>query len=261
MTTSPFLELPRELRDIIFDYATGEHDDNTQERRLWYLPFGVKRWDWKVNHPVHAPTAAYRSLALCNCQLNQEIKQFVDRTAKVNNNASAKLRLCMSYPDITPTWTHIPLPPEHTPNLDLLVKIDHMYHPAYMTTGPHNAILVTIFEHLKRYITYGPHLAKPSRLPKDLHLDTVRITVAPPQPFEDMQYVYGFPQQQLETLYGDFKALTIRFARCGIPFGAIDAFEVRMEGGQWERIPVIADIWDNIEADFTFFRNGGFALL
>lgn len=259
MATAPFLELPRELRDIIFDYATGEYEDNDQERRLWYLPFGIDRWDWRVHHQVQPPSAAYLSLALCNRQLNHEIKEYIHRSAKADNDASSKLRICMSYPDITPTWTHIPLPPEQTPNIDILVKIDHMYHPAYMTTGPHNSILFTVFEHLKRYITYGPYLDKPSRLCKDLHIRNVRITIAPPQPFADMTYVYGFPKQQLETLFYEFKLLIIRLSRSGIPYGAIDAFELRMEGGNRERFPVTSNVWD--EEDFVFFKDGGFALL
>jgi hypothetical protein len=164
--------------------------------------------------------------------------------------------LVMAYPDLWPAWHQIPGPPDQIRTLDILIKADHMYHPAFMSNGPHNAILTTVFEVVKRYIHRGPHFARPSPLKEPLALETVRITLAPPMPFEDMTYVYGFPAQQLETLFNEFKALMCRLCRSGLFFPAVRAFELSLVGNEWTRFPVTSNIWD--EADYTFFQHGGY---
>lgn len=75
-------------------------------------------------------------------------------------------------------------------------------------------------------------------------------------PLAEMDQAYGFPMEQLETLFVGFKALLIRFCRSGLPYESIDFFEVRMDGKKWDRIPVTSNIWD--EEDFVFFQYGGF---
>jgi hypothetical protein len=69
-------------------------------------------------------------------------------------------------------------------------------------------------------------------------------------------YVYGFPAEQLDTLFRDFRGYMAIFARSGLPYGDIDAFELRVEGKEYERIPVTSDIWD--EPDYVYFLNGGY---
>ena len=255
-----FLTLPRELRDSIFEYAISDscrEDDKATSLRckVKRLVTGNERWEWNIQYASKAPTSTYLSLTLCNRQLRYETKEFLE-IVRGHQDAPAKMTLTMAYPDLTPQWDHIPGPPDSTSALDILVKVDHMYHPAFMTHGAHNAILKSIFEMLKRYIHRGPHLARPSPLRQLLELDTARVTLAPPVPFEDMTYVYGFPAQQLETLFTEFLALMMRLARSGVPFGSISAFEVRLEGKDWHRIPVTSNSWD--EEDFTFFQCGGY---
>ena len=259
MPTCPFLTLPQELRDLIFKYALTEDrislEDGTacHDRRIKQLR--TERWEWTVAYASNAPISASVSLMRCNQQLHLEMKEYL-QNGDESSTSLAKLTTLMAYPSLVPTWTHIPAPPEKIDMLDILVKVDYMYHPALMSLGPHNAILTTIFEMLKRYIHRGPHLAKPTPLVQPLELKTVRITVAPPVPFEEMTYVYGWLAQQLKGLYDQFKALMRRFGRSGIVFGSIGAFELRLEGQDWERIPVTSFIWD--EEDHTFFRHGGF---
>ena len=80
--------------------------------------------------------------------------------------------------------------------------------------------------------------------------------MAPPYPFEEMTYVYGFPAQQLETLFNDFKRVMCRLGRSGILFGSVGKFDLRLEGKEWHRIPVTSNIWD--EDDYTFFQIADF---
>lgn len=182
-----------------------------------------------------------------------EMKEYVSR---IHERLSAKLLLVMAYPDLWPAWHHIPGPPSHLKDLNILIKADHMYHPAFMSRGPYNAILTTVYETVKRYVHRGPHLARPSPLLNPLKLDTVRVTLAPPLPFEEMTYVYGFPAQQLEALFDEFKGLMERLCRSGLMFTDVQAFEVRIVGREFERIPVTSNLWD--EDDHIFFQRGGY---
>jgi len=137
------------------------------------------------------------------------------------------------------------------------MRVNHIYHPAYITRGSQNCILSALSETLKRFVFRGPHLARPSVLSKPLHLETVRITMLPHIPFEEMGEIYGFPQRQLESLYVEFNGLLRRFARSGLPWGMIDGFEVRFgREDRFEIVPVTSNIWD--ENDFVFFQYGGF---
>ena len=259
MATCPFLRLPQELRDLIFEYALSEDRIENETaasltHRIKRQSTGNERWEWNVYYDSAAPTAAYLSLMLCNRQLRKEVQQFLGGSD--DQPPPSKTTVVIAYPIVTTVWTHVPRPPDKTTILDILLKIDHIYHPVFISHGAHNAILTTVFGLLKRYIHRGPHLARPSPLPRPLELDTVQITLAPPVPFEEMTYVYGFPAQQLETLFNDFKRLICRLARSGIPFGSIGAFDLRLEGKEWHRIPATSNIWD--EDDYTFFQNVGF---
>ena len=262
MAHSAFLSLPRELRDSIFEYALTEDDHVAVRRPLVSehqrkpLPVASNdRWDWSVHYPQQAVSIAYLNLMLCNRQLRHEMCDYLDRARK-QGCFTAKVTLHMGYPSVTPTWTNIPARPSDISTLEILLKIDHMYHPAYISRGMQTATIAAVFEILRRYIHRGPHLARPSALPHPLHLDTVRITIAPPVPFAAMTHIYGFPEQQLETLFNDFRGLLVRLGRSGIPFGYIEAFDVRMEGREWDWIPVTSNIWD--EEDFVLFQYAGY---
>lgn len=263
MATSAFLSLPQEIRDLIFEFAIGEDAYDADQVRLSSgyrtkrIPIGNNnRWAFECHHPAQAPFPEYLCLMLCNRQLEREIRKFLQRPQEASR-APAKLTMLLEYPNMWLTWTQLPDPPRQTETLDLLVKVSHMYHPAYISQGSQNAILTAVSDTLKRFVYRGPYLSRPSALSHPLHLETVRITVAPPVPFEDMKQTYGFPAQQLETLFTAFKALLQRFCRSGLPFELIDFFEVKMEDDEkFDRIPVTSNIWDEI--DFLLFQYGGF---
>lgn len=259
-STCHLLSLPQELRDSIIQYALTE--DNCQstegqktssDRRIKRQITGNERWAWSVQHASQAPRCTYMSLLHCSKDLSREMNEYV---SSVREPLTAKLLLIMDYPDLWPIWHHLPGPPSHIKILDILIKADHMYHPAFMSRGPYNAILTTVYETVKRYIHRGPHLARPSPLHHSLKLETVRVTLAPPVPFEEMTYVYGFPAQQLEALYEEFKGLMQRLCRSGLIFTAVKAFEIRLVGRDFERFHVTSNIWD--EADHVFFQQGGY---
>ncbi|KAK3686715.1 hypothetical protein LTR37_019552 [Vermiconidia calcicola] len=166
------------------------------------------------------------------------------------------MTMVLAYPDVTPTWTHVPMPPNKIDKLEILVKVGHMYHPAYMNRNHEMAIVRLVFEILRRYIHRGPHLARASPLQESLQLHTVEITLAPPRPLEEMTYVYGFPAQQLAILASGFRHVMQRLGRSGIVFGSMDFFKVRLEGSDWLLIPVTSNIWD--EQDYVLFNSGGY---
>ena len=258
--TSRLLALPRELRDVIFEYALSEKDCHITDDhappstcRIKRQRTGNERWEWSVQYDSAAPHSTYLSILSCNKQFKTEIEELMSRS---QDPLSAKMMLVMAYPNLWPAWHHIPGPTDQIKTLDILIKADHMYHPAFMSNGPHNAILTTVFEVVKRYIHRGPHFARPSPLNEPLTLETVRITLAPPVPFEDMTYVYGFPAQQLEILFNEFKVLMCRLCRSGLFSPAVRAFELSLAGNEWTRFPVTSNIWD--EADYTFFQHGGY---
>jgi hypothetical protein len=176
--------------------------------------------------------------------------------SRIREPLTAKLLLIMDYPDLWPARQYVPGLPYQIKVLDIFIKADHMYHPAFMSRGPYNAILTTVYETVKRYIHRGPHLARLSPLHHTLKLDTVRVTLAPPMPFEEMTYVYGFPEQQLEILFDEFKGLMQRLCRSGLMFMDIGAFEIRLVEREYERIPVTSNVWD--EEDHIFFQRGGY---
>ena len=260
--TSPLLNLPQEVRDLIYEYALTENngrtidDQNTSaHRRVKRQATAHERWLWSIHYPATAPHSTYLSILSCNRQLRDEIREHVTQLQKARP-PTAKLLLVMAYPDLWPSWHHVPGPPDQIKTLDILVKVDHMYHPAFMTHGPHNAILTTVFEIVKRFCYLGPHLARPSVLRQPLQLITVRITMAPPVPFEEMTHVYGFPKPQLEALFREFKMLLRRMCTSGILFDAVHTFEVRVVGSEWERI--FTTTKRGHEDDFAFFNGGGY---
>jgi hypothetical protein len=261
--TSRLLALPIELRDLIFEYALtddGCHqaDEHTSpsNARIKRQTTGNERWEWSIHYASTAPPSAYLSLLSCNRQLKSELEDFIYRPSY--KPPPAELLLVMAYPNLYSSWHHIPGPPETTKRLDIFIKADHMYHPAFMSNGPHNAILTTVFSTLKRYIHRGPHLARPSPLDQPLILDTVKVTLAPPMPFEEMMHVYGFPAQQLEILYEEFRGLMKRLCRSGLVWPDITAFELSLVGkeDESERVLVTSNVWD--EEDYVFFQSGGY---
>ena len=260
-STFHLLALPRELRDSIFEYALADEDYQLTEdlktpsnRRIKGQITGNERWAWSVQYASEAPRCTYLSLLCCNKQLKIEMQEYASR---IRDPLSAKLLLVMEYPDLWPAWHHVPGAPSQINVLDILIKADHMYHPAFMSRGPYNAILTTVYETVKRYIHRGPHLARPSPLHHPLKLDTVRVTLAPPVPFEEMTYVYGFPAQQLEALFDEFKGLMQRLCRSGLMSMDVGAFEIRLVGREYDRILVTSNIWD--EDDHVFFDRGGYS--
>ncbi len=145
----------------------------------------------------------------------------------------------MDDPDIIPTYITIPAHPSDTTTLDLIVKLDQMYHPCYISHPPYNAILLAVFSLLRTYTTRCPHFACRTPLSKKSHLKTVRITIALPE--DGMTYFYGDPLQRIETLFLDFETYLIKFARSGRLFAEVGAFEYGIEGKEMKRVCVAQD--------------------
>ncbi|KAF2478808.1 hypothetical protein BDY17DRAFT_59621 [Neohortaea acidophila] len=267
MSSSALLALPLELRDLIFTHATSEDPYNAHAvrdstaYRIKRIPIGTSaRWQWQAHHTAHPAIPEYLCLSLTSRQLQGEIARFLTRPDRVpDEDDSAKLSILLEYPKLFTTWTRLPLPPDKTTTIEITLRVNHIFHPAYMSHGAQNALLSAVSDTLKKYIYHGPHLSRPSALRSPLHLELVRITVTPLGGELDENYGHRFVEQQIETLFVNFVAVLKRFCRSGLPWGWIDAFEVRMEGGKeggWERVPVTSNLWD--EEDFMLFQHGGY---
>ncbi|KAK5172570.1 uncharacterized protein LTR77_002690 [Saxophila tyrrhenica] len=263
MASSPLLLLPLELRNSIYEYVLlhpPEPDDDieqsTSERRPKRITTRNDRWQWTMQYTSSPPTANYYNILRVNRQLHHEIKDFLRLQQALHGPQPAHITLLIDNPNITPSHISLPQTPTNTTTLDLLVKVAQMYHPVYISRPPHNTLLLAIFEVLKTYFHRGPHLARPTPLSQKLHLEKVRITIAPPQPLEEMTYVYGFPQGQLETLFEDFDWYLKKFARSGLAWGDVEGIEYRLMAKEWRSVGVRSDVWD--EGDYVFFKDGGY---
>jgi hypothetical protein len=278
MASPCLLGLPQELRDPIYSYAILSIDPQPschanlhdfQSRTSKGLSTRNDRWQWTVHHDTTSPRAlaTYLNLMLTCRQLHSEISHFL-QAIKEPNVPPTRLLLQISYPHITPTWLSLPLPPTQVNTLHMTIKIDQLYHPSLISRPPSNPILHALTSVLASYISHGPFFNRSAPLSGKLHLDTVRLTISPPRPYEDLTHIYGFPEQQLGMLYSDFLTYLQRFARSGVAWGRIDAFEVRLGDGkegmdlegqgseEFERIQVTSEIWD--EGDYVFIRDGGY---
>lgn len=257
-SSASFLGLPQELRDLIFEYAinteTVPTDLGKEERSESTFDISHRHLLWRVSGTDGAPAATYLNIMRCNRQLRNEIGLFLQHPKP--DQATAKLELNLTYSLVTPRWTAIPAPPEQTSVLDINIKLGHMWHPALEGADAHEPILRPVFEILKRYISYGPNFGKPSRLQQPLKLDTVRMTVDSAVPVEDMTYVFDNPTLRLQLLFEQFKMSLTRLAHSGLPPDRLGAVEVRMDGWDWSRIPVFADMWE--EQDYLRFKSLGF---
>jgi hypothetical protein len=276
MASPCLLGLPQELRDAIYSYAILNIDTQTsgqanlhdfQSRTSKALSTRNDRWQWTVHHDTTSPRAlaTYLSLMLTCRQLHGEIIHFLQALHECNLPPT-RLLLQISYPHITPTWLSLPLPPSQVNTLHMNIKIDQLYHPSLISRPPSNPILHALTSVLSSYISHGPFFARSAPLSKKLHLDTVRVTISPPRPYEDLTHIYGFPEQQLGMLYADFLDYLRRFARSGVAWGRVGTFEVRLGDGkdgddsagegdeEFERIHVTSEIWD--EGDYVFIRGG-----
>jgi hypothetical protein len=131
-----FLQLPQELRDSIYyhlfvaDIATNNDNPSSQERESKRLSTMNDRWQWNVEYAHHAPTAMYLDLMRTNRQLYHEVKKFRRDTQRFDQ-PSAHMTMIINYPNIIPTCTLTPSPPEQTTSLEILVKVDQLYQFVY----------------------------------------------------------------------------------------------------------------------------------
>ncbi|KAK5122759.1 hypothetical protein LTR85_003674 [Meristemomyces frigidus] len=257
-STCLFLSLPQELRDHVYTYALGSDrcsTSGTQDLAPLLEVLATPSVLWKIGTTPQAPIATYLSLMFCCHQLLDEMETFLTYSHDPEGS-TAKLTLALAYPNATARWSCVPRPPHQLQNLDITLKMSNIFHPATSGPGLHEIFLRPVFEVLKRYIHFGPHLARQSPLPEALKLTNIRITIVPAISFDDMTFVYGNPAQQLAMLAGRMKRMMERLARSGLLFGVVNVLEMRLLDEEWSRMPVTSNVWD--EQDYVLFQDLGF---
>ncbi|EMC96157.1 hypothetical protein BAUCODRAFT_147805 [Baudoinia panamericana UAMH 10762] len=255
-STPAFLTLPKELRDSIYEYAL---DGNTQ---VHVVPTTTERTQctaWRLHHSTTPPVATYLSLLRCCRETYREVTALLNRASLPAS--TTVLQLHAAYPDMQTAFLRIPRPPERLHDLHIDLKLGNMWDPVFNTPGQQEVLMRPLFEILKRYCHYGPHMGRNQPLITPLKLDVVQIVVSSAITLSELDFVFDSPRSRLAMLFGRFKNLLMKLARSGILFDAIHAFEVRLRAdlfdGDWHRMPVTSNMWD--EQDYVFYHNAGFS--
>lgn len=271
---SQFLALPQEVRDLIYSFTFGEMlppptefkefvDDREVSTATLPSVFGidVQPIPFKIHYPSTAPTPSWYSLSMCCARTANDIREYFSSKAKHtanirNENNTAILTLALTSTTATPTWSY--LPTARPSNLHVDLQVTHMFDSALLTPYPSqkdNRALRTLFNILRRCILNGPHLARPSPLSAPIQVDTMTISVSPAWKFEDMQFYFGNPKEQLGFVVEGLRAWLEGFCRSGVLLGKVNKVELichclegewnegREQRWQW-KWDVSGDVWD-----------------
>ncbi|KAF2163816.1 hypothetical protein M409DRAFT_57293 [Zasmidium cellare ATCC 36951] len=251
---SRFLELPQEVRDLIYSFAFDEtlspppeYREFLDDKEVSPSPepsvFGidVKPSPFKTHYPSTPPRPAWYALLLCCRQTAADVREYFT-SKSCHSDDTATLTLTLTSTTAKAFWTSLPTT---TRNLQINLLVTHFFDAALLHPYPSpkdNIALHTIFNLLKRYLTRGPHLAHPSKLPEPTRpsLESVTIKVAPAWKEEDMAFMYGNPAEQLGVVKGVLRGWVEGFCASAAVLGGVGRVEV--EGvGEWV---VTGDVWD-----------------
>lgn len=285
---SPLLGLPRELRDLIYgcvledDTSIALVDLANDRRNPSRMSTVDERWRWNIQYPVDYVQPAYLALSKTNHQLHSEITELLGSATEKASFASqntAEMDLFVDYPDVRPTMLKIPMMPLRSRQLDITIRVGSMYHPAYISRHSDNPLFNIISAVLHRYTSRGPYLSRAVPLSRRIHLDTVRITLAPPMRIESITDFYGKPNfanavsalstaplysicltrrvgdpsQQIKALTADLVEYMRYFKHRGKRLA--DAFEVGSEGYDSEWIVAREHDLEDQSREFTSWRD------
>lgn len=262
MARCQFLETCQELRDMIYEYAlvddiTDEEEDEAVQDALFGEQHDTRGHElllsrWKLQYRPLPRSPTWLSLLRCNRQLAKEVRTFM-ASKHSQSEAVAKATVYLKYPYCTTQWQTLPRHPADIETLDLLIKVDYMYHPDIQP--PSDKLFAIVFELMKRYTHHGPYLARVSKLGRPLSLENVRLTFT--LPHRNMDYIYGNPRMQLMMLYESLRNVMIRCARSGLIKGAIGGIQMRTEDNPDETIDA-KGLYVLEDGDALDFRQKGY---
>lgn len=259
---SLFLALPQEIRDHIYFFAFDQTIPPPEQSKEFIdekevtspSVFGIDTHTPRfiTHYPSSPPLPTWHNLLLCCRQTNQDARSYFASQSKTSDNpGNAVAEIHLTSTSATISFTSLPTP---TPkNLQINLRLTHLFDAA-LTGERDNRALRTIFDFLKRYLTHGAHLSRPSTLSTPLQLDLIEIDVAPAWDFEDMQFFFGNPKVQLLEIEANLSRWIAQLSRCGALEGRVGRIglecgclaqeedeALRSTKGEWE---VGVDPWD-----------------
>lgn len=197
-----FLALPRELRDLIYDWLVNEHREPPKNP-----DYAGERSPCSSTTPgaiiyeSKSPKPALLQLKLCSRQMHAEVHDALNRNMK-DDSGPARLDIMVKGSAIWPTWTTLPV----TPRLDPTIRIDLRIFEATdfgseFSTGAYRA-LWSLFN---RLIFRGPCLIHAIDLPTPLIVGRLRfeIMLCFPTSVDDLFGTYRDVFERLEKLAYD----------------------------------------------------------
>lgn len=279
-TPSPFLSLPQELRDIIYQHALRdslrrsddlgehkadeirrpakqEHDDNNAEGSLLF------------NYAAQCPRPVWYTLLLCCRTTNRDIRELAQTTAlnQMVDIKPAVVDLNLSPTTSTATWQRLPSHPQQITSLQINIRLSQIYESSLTSASPDtdNAIIRAIFHLVRQYCCFGPHLSRGKPLSRPLQLETVLLEIEPDlraiQPPQGLVFANNHPQQ-LATVSGVFWIWLSRFARSGLLWERVENLKwnckyIAETEGEVVTSRVTNHGWS--EDDRTMFRELGYS--
>lgn len=274
-----FLDLPQEVRDIVYSFAfdetlapPSEYKEFAGDVEVSTAPsvFGIEtqRQQFKIKYPSLPPRPTWYNLLLCCRRTARDVKEYFESQSKTptstnDEHDSAVLDLLLTSKSATLSWQNFPTPTPQT--LKLKFRLTHLFDAnllSRVSSNQDNRTMRTLFHVLKRYILHGPHFVRSFPLPSLRPLSSVHIDIGPALSFEDMQFYFGNPRDQLKVAVVEVLTPWVeRFVRCGVLDGKVGRVVVGSEclgedGGERREFGVCGDVWS--EEDVVLFQALGY---
>ena len=178
---SPFLLLPREIRDRIYDDVLNEmfrrpespieeNDDRIEEDQGWGSNF--------FEHTL--PTISCLGLLGCSRQVADELREAISRiNIGTETGIQYQLDLMIWDASMQPTWLSLPAPRHFLKSVRVDFRI--FRHGEFEWTGNRPILGQYLLQMLRRFLDNGPHFIKENptnevrRAPRDLCLESLTI--------------------------------------------------------------------------------------
>lgn len=199
---SLFLELPRELRDLVYEFLVDERrkppesPDNAGER----APCSSTT-PGSIVYESRSPKPAILQLKLCNRQIYTEVREILKTNVK-SDTGPTTLDIMVKGSAIWPTWTVLPVTPRLDPTIQINLRIfEATDFGSEFSTGAYRAL----WSLLNRLIFRGPCLVHSKDLPRPLEVGRLRfeIMLCFPTTVDDLFGTYRDVFERLEKLAYD----------------------------------------------------------
>lgn len=267
-----FLDLCQELRDMIYEHALADDEDEIDHDN--YSPASDGQYDheillldsasrgssdkpdpgWQHHLPTTLPPPTWLTLQRTCRQLRHEVRDFLARRAAKSASQTPEIRahLTLDHPH---AWTRITsIPPlsllgKGGQVLHITLHLRSLYNPTTLPPSP--ALGQAIWSLVRRCTTHGPHLSRHSPLHTPLPLAKLKLHLVAPEEAEMRAHPYGNSWMQLWSYWSCLKWSLGVLARSASEggkegngqAGVVGRVEGRYLGREWE------GIWEAMEKE------------